>query len=244
MFRFSKKNHLEKDENQKRESLFFHDIINHTHGLLLFLNQRQTLGKDIKSEEIKIVESEIRALQSLIKDHFHLKHKNLSSTYDWVPFSVAENSLSGLIQTYLPAPNVQTFIHLKGALCYDKSLEERKNALIYFPTFYRIMNNLIKNMAEAKSTEVHFYFDYSEDYFTIETRNKFNEQKDLDKISDKLSQLILNEKALSPGLGLESIHHLALESGGVFDFEVAHDMWINRISLPRNPRMKDQKKAA
>lgn len=244
MFRFNKKNYLEKDEIEKRESLFFHDIINHTHGLLLFLNQRQTLNKDIKSEEIKILESEVRALQSLIKDHFHFKHKNLSSTYDWVPFSVAENSLSSLIQTYLPSPNVQTFIHLKGALCYDKSLEERKNALIYFPTFYRIMNNLIKNMAEAKSAEVHFYFDYSEDLFTIETRNKFNDQKELDNLSDKLSQIIPDEKALRPGLGLESIHHLAEESGGVFDFKVAHDMWINRILLPRTPRMPNQKKAA
>jgi len=45
------------------------------------------------------------------------------------------------------------------------------------------------------------------------------------------------------GLGLESIHHLASECGGVFDFEIANDIWINRIFLPLQLQ-KDLKQAA
>lgn len=228
-------------EFEKREKLFFHDIINHTHGLLLFLNLRHNQNRDIPVVEISMLEQEVRALQSLIKDHFHLKHKNLTGTYDWVPFHIAEVALNGLIQTYLPGKQVKTFVHLAGLLAYDKSLEERECAQVYFPVFYRVMNNLIKNMAEAKSSEVHFYFNYG-DEFHIETRNIFNSKEDLKSISEKLSQIILDEKPTENGLGLESIHHLTQECGGGFEFEIHNGVWINHISLPLKPLT--QKKAA
>ncbi|MFA6239197.1 MAG: GHKL domain-containing protein [Bacteriovorax sp.] len=245
MFWFNKKDHIQNQtvDEDRRERLFFHDIINQTHGLLLFFSQRQSMKKGIKADEVAMLEAEVRTLQSLIKDHFQFKHKNLSSTYDWVPFSIAELALKGLIQTYLPAQNVQTFIHLKGHLSYDVSLEQRENTLIYFPFFYRIMNNLIKNMAEAKSDEVHFIFDYGNAGFVIETRNKFNGKEDLKGISDKLSQIILDEKPAGNGLGMESIHHLAQECGGVFDFEISNDIWINRITLPKAEQTERKKSA-
>ncbi|RPJ74966.1 MAG: GHKL domain-containing protein, partial [Alphaproteobacteria bacterium] len=224
--------------------LFFHDVINQTHGLLLFLNQRQSQKQDIKVSEIALLESEVRTLQSLIKDHFNFKHKNLASTYDWVPFSIAELSLIGLIQTYLPNNKVQTFIHLDGSIGHDKSVDERENAFIYFPVFYRIMNNLIKNMAEANSSEVHFYFNYGLENFSIETRNKINGSENLKNISDKLAQIILDDKPTRSGLGLESIYHLAAENGGTFDFEIANDMWVSRISLPKMADLVQPKKAA
>lgn len=246
MFWFNKKNHIEDQmtASEKRERLFFHDLINQTHGLLLFLNLRQSQKRDIVSSEIEMLVGEVRTLQSLVKDHFHFKHKNLSSTHDWIPFSAAETSLTGLIHTYFPSNSVKTYIHLKGALSYDKSVEERENALIYFPVFYRIMNNLIKNMAEANSSEVHFYFDYGSNGLTIETRNKLNVQRNSAKISDKISRVVTGNKPTETGLGLESIYHLASECGGVFEFETANDMWINRISLPLPPVKKDLKKAA
>lgn len=245
MFWFNKKDQLghQQNENERRERLFFHDIINQTHGLLLFFSQRQSMKQGIQTDELAMLEAEVRTLQSLIKDHFQFKHKNLSSTYDWVPFSIAEVALKGLIQTYLQPHNVKTFIHLKGSLSYEVTLEQRENTLIYFPFFYRIMNNLIKNMAEAKSDEVHFSFDYGSDGFIIETRNKFNAKEDLRNLSDKLSQIILDEKPSGNGLGMESIHHLAQECGGVFDFEIFNDVWINRITLPLLEQTERKKSA-
>lgn len=248
MFWLTKKDpiqdHNSENESEKKERLFFHDLINHTHGLLLFFNQRQSQKQDIKASEIAQLESEVRTLQSLIKDHFNFKHKNLSTAYEWVPFSMAELSLIGLIQTYLPSNKVQTYIHLEGAIAHDKSVVERENVLIYFPVFYRIMNNLIKNMAEANSSEVHFHLAYNNETFTIETRNKINGTSNLQNISDRLAQLILEEKPAGTGLGLESIHHLAAENGGVFEFEIANDLWVNRISLPNITNPAQPKKAA
>lgn len=237
-------------EQDKRERLFFHDIINLTHGLILFFNQRQSSNKGIDKEEIPMLEKEIRTLQSLIKDHYHYKHKNLSSTYDWVSFSVAEMALNGLIQTYLPDQKTKTFIKREGLISYERSLSERENAVIYFPVFYRIMNNLIKNMAEAGTNEVHFYFNYFENGLLIETKNRITSKIDQKKMAEELSRLILEEnfeEQKSPensgiGLGLESVHHLSSELGGRFDFEIVDDFWINKITLPVPP--KDLKKAA
>ena len=247
------KNTHQDSEIDKRERLFFHDIINLTHGLILFFNQRQSANKEISVSEISMLEKEIRTLQSLIKDHFHFKHKNLSMTYDWVPFSVAEMALNGLIQTYFGEQSVKTFIHLDGKISYERSLEERESAVVYYPAFYRIMNNIIKNMAEAKSCELHFHFNYFENGFLIETKNRINSTDSQKKIADNISQIILEEKfeelKTHPensgiGLGLESVHHLSHEHGGRFDFEIVDDFWINKITLPVPPSKKDFKKAA
>lgn len=243
MFWFKKKDHLEHtfNEHDKRERLFFHDMINQTHGLILFFNQRQSIKKNISVEEIQMLEREVRTLQSLIKDHFHYRHKNLPNTYDLVPFNIAEIAVKSLIQTYLPEESVRTYI--------IRDLLDEESSVIYFPIFYRIMNNLIKNMAEAKTSEVHIHFYYNEAGLTIETKNQSKRTQNLKEISDNLSQIILEENPQSSaeGLGLESIHHLALECGGKFDFEISNNYWINRIFLPTPQKIsksKEMKRAA
>jgi hypothetical protein len=244
MFWFKKKDQLEHilNDHDKRERLFFHDIVNLTHGLILFFNQRQSINKVISVEEIQMLEKEVRTLQSLIKEHYQYKHKNLPNTYDWVPFNIAEIAVRSLIQTYLPEESVQTYIH--------KSFLEEENSVVYFPVFYRIMNNLIKNMAEAKTSEVHIYFNFTELGLAIETKNQSKSTQDFKNISDKLSLLILEENPVQKdgGLGLESIYHLALECGGKFDFEISNNYWINRIFLPapekKNAQQIGPKKAA
>lgn len=230
---------LQSSTHEKKERLFFHDLINHTHGLLLFMNLRQIQKQDIKADEIEMLSFEIKTLQSLIKDHFGLAHKNLLSTLDWIPFKRAEVSLNGLIQTYLPPSSVSTFIHFNGELSYEKCVSKRESCLIYFPTFYRIMNNLIKNIAESGSSEVNFYFDYGDNGLTIETRNNINNKDRIKALADNLSQVILDESSKNNKFGLESIHHLAIESGGLFEFEVANDVWINRILLPKRSSQVD-----
>ena len=218
--------------NDKKEQLFFHDIINLTHGLILFFNQRQTAKKIINVEEIKLLEKEVRALQSLIKDHFQYRHKNLAQTYDWVPFNIAEIAVKTLLQTYLPEESVQTFIH--------KSFSEKESSVVYFPIFYRIMNNLIKNMSEAHASEAHLYFNFTEAGLMIETRNKNNSEQNLENISDESCRDM-------KGFGLESVSQLSEESDGTFEFEISGEYWINRIFLP-TPKVliqeEEPKKAA
>jgi hypothetical protein len=243
MFLLKNKNQLNNDLNyhEKRERLFFHDMINLTHGLILFFNQRQNAQKNINFKEIQLLEREVRTLQSLIKDHFNYKHKNLGHTFSWVPFSIAEVAVTSLIQNYLPEESVQTFVHKN----FGENINGEENVHVYFPVFYRIMNNLIKNMAEARTQEVYIDFNYNELGLIIETKNLRNSSQDFLKISDDLTRVLKDEKFsnLPEGLGLESVYHLATESGGKFDFEISNDYWINRVFLP-NIQNKEQKKAS
>jgi hypothetical protein len=68
------------NEGDLKEKLFFHDIINQTHGLLLFFGQKELSQESIEGHELKMLASEIKTLQSLIRDHYNFRHKNLSQT--------------------------------------------------------------------------------------------------------------------------------------------------------------------
>lgn len=227
MFSFKKKSAQGETQNlsegELKERLFFHDIINQTHGLLLYFSQKEMSHESLCPEEVKMIASEIKTLQSLIRDHFNYKHKNLGQTYDWVPFSYLQFSFSYLKMTYLSDKDVTISFKNDGA----GELEE-----VYYPAFYRIMNNLIKNIAESKSQKVEFFFHLQRQGLFIETKNSMNSGMEK-SVPDHLSRVILSES--SPqimGLGLESIHHLASENGGEFSFEIIDGQWINRIFLP------------
>lgn len=227
MFLFKKKSAQGETQNlsegELKERLFFHDIINQTHGLLLYFSQKEMSDESLCPEEVKMIASEIKTLQSLIRDHFNYKHKNLGQTYDWVPFSYLQFSFSYLKMTYLSDKDVTISFKNDGA----GELEE-----VYYPAFYRIMNNLIKNIAESKSQKVEFLFHLQRQGLFIETKNSMNSGMEK-SVPDHLSRVILSES--SPqimGLGLESIHHLASENGGDFTFEIIDGQWINRIFLP------------
>lgn len=227
MFSFKKKqftspeNNLE-DPKDLKEQLFFHDVINQTHGLLLFLNSKSVSGQNIESSEIVMMEKEIKTLQSLIRDHYNLKHKNLIQTYDWVPFSYAKLAFSHLCQTYLPTIEIQTVFEITSS----------DDDLLHYPSFYRIMNNLIKNISESNCSHVDFHFMCSYTGLKIETKNIMNVRKG-DHSSEYLAQVILSEKVKPiKSLGLDSIHHMAEDNGGTFSFEIKDNIWINKIFLP------------
>jgi len=222
----SKENNLE-DPKDLKEQLFFHDLINQTHGLLLFLNSKMMSGKDIDQSEVMMMEKEIKTLQSLIRDHYNFKHKNLVQTYDWVPFSYAKLAFGHLCQTYLLNVEVKTVFEITAS----------DDDLIHYPSFYRIMNNLIKNISESHCTHVDFLFMCSYAGLKIETKNVMNVRKG-DHSSEYLAQVILNEKVTPiKSLGLDSIHHMAEDNGGHFSFEIKDNHWINKIFLPvKNPR--------
>ncbi len=221
MFSFKKKS--QETIGDLKERLFFHDIINQTHGLLLYFNQKELAGEALGTEEVKMIASEVKTLQSLVRDHFNYKHKNLGQTYDWVPFSYLQFSFSYLKMTYLQDKDVT--ISFKN----DGSSEGQE---IYYPAFYRIVNNLIKNIAESKSEQVEFTFHLKGHGLFIETKNSMGDTKEK-SIPEHLARTILNEASSpSQGLGLESIYHLAAENGGEFTFEIANHTWINRIFLP------------
>lgn len=224
------------DEIDLKDRLFFHDIINHTHGLILYLHQKESAKESISVDEVKMISNEIKTLQSLVSDHYNFKHKNLIQTFDWVPFSYAKLAFNNLVQTYLIDKIVSSSFSID-----DKSINSDEH-LIYYPSFYRILNNLVKNISESNCTHVNFEFFMNESGLRLISKNEMKVSHEKE-IPEHLARVILNEKTSIEGLGLESIHHLTEENGGRFSFEIVDRIWINKLFLPTS-KYKSDKKAA
>jgi glucose-6-phosphate-specific signal transduction histidine kinase len=205
---------------QIKERIFFHDLINSTHGLLLYLGQKHA---DNTQVDIQLLINEITNLQLIIKDNYGLNHKNIKNQSGYYPFSQFENSFRLMLNLYFGADvNVKTEYRGKIAVYENETV---KNALfVHFPSLYRIMNNIIKNMHEANATSVYFSFDYTEDHLVIECRNNVN--KKTDYIPD-LNALCDREKS-----GILSINEIVWSLGGSFQFYTEDFEWINKISIP------------
>lgn len=233
---------IEKPDKQNREipgvnkeRLFFHDLINHTHGLNLFLNMKIASSKGLTSDEVHSVYDEIRLMQSLIKDHYGYGHKNLVNTFDYVPFEFAKKGLYSLIRTFLPESKVRCEFRFEGFLSPENT--EGQSCLIYYPSFHRILTNLVKNISETRSTRVCFVFAYDEEGFRCEVRNRFiSLQNDRVALEKKLSSLIMEGDQVSrtdeSGFGIESVNTLCEKEGGRFQFGLEGEEWVSRIFLP------------
>lgn len=193
------------------DRLFFHDVINLTHGILLFLTNKKISQKGLEIDELQSLEKEVRTLQAMLKDHFQLNHKNLNDDSEWMYLKEIRPAIDGLLETYLGHKNIPYELNV---------VHESETHLIYLPAFYRIMNNLIKNMAEASTTHAKVDLIFEKGSLLIETKNKVESAK-VDR----------NARSLE-GLGLESIRLLSLEHGGAFSHEMVGNLWCNHIVLP------------
>lgn len=221
---------LDKDHNNiSKDRLFFHDLINLTHGLSLFLNQKKLQKNALNSNELELVIKEIKTLQSLAKDHFEFSHKNLVDTPQWVAFGLVLANLEHLVNVYFPAQTIKWVVENKA----------HDSTRFYFPLFYRAANNLIKNMSEARSENIGIKISVNEHKIYLETSNEI-------KPSQKsLEMIILDEtKKRVHGVGLDSIDHMAHEFGGEFQFEIQQGKWINKLVLPSQESFFKSKKKA
>lgn len=201
-----------KTPKQLTERLFFHDLINLTHGLLLFLSNKKASGRNVEVHEIAAIEQEIKTLQLMLKDHYRMKHKNLNEESDWLSLKDIRPALTGLLETYLGQKQIPYSLTMAP---------DSESKMVYLPAFYRIMNNLIKNMSEAETTHAQIDLLLDNGSLLIETKNKVSK----DKVADKGARSL-------EGLGLESIRLLALENGGSFSHESVNQLWCNHIVLP------------
>lgn len=191
------------NKNQK-DRLFFHDLINQTHGMMLFLTQKNSLS----NAEIDSLKNEVKLLQELIQDHYSLVHKNLEETdASESQFQKVKSSLEKLITLYHPQNEGNIKMTISG--------EEK--GLVEFISLYRMLNNIVKNMAEAKIAQAEFRLSFGPYGLTITTQNKWTDKK----IATK-----------QEGLGLMSISTLASEAGGTFQHGVHNGNWVNHIFLP------------
>lgn len=229
-------------EDQKNR-MFFHDIINHTHGILLFLEQKKDYSKQIDEKEIALLLHEVKLMQTLISEHFKYGHKNLNSSDEFVPFSTLEQSIQLLFKIYFPE-NINLKIEYRGKIAIFENAETKSKALVHYASTYRILNNLIKNMAEAGSSEILLMFEYNESNFLIETRNKFKSSAEKNNMAEYLGQLIAKDYKKGKGVGLDSISDVVNDLEGDYQFDIKNGEWINRISIPHNQNQLKIKKSA
>lgn len=222
-----------------QDRLFFHDLINQTHGLLLFLDQKEFEKKEIGFDDLNLIKSEIKTLQGLVRDHFKMKHKNLSNTQSYTDINGLKRVIDFLINTYLAHENVKLSFNVLSGLDNEFSIS--------YPYFYRICNNLIKNISEAtgknKDSEIVIFFEVTKLGLFIETQNSLPHLLKND-IPEYLEKVILNEKSMaSEGLGIESIDRLTKNCRGTFSFEIENNHWVNKIFLPNDFKIPIKKAA-
>ncbi|WP_127716360.1 GHKL domain-containing protein [Halobacteriovorax sp. HLS] len=240
LFKRIKSGHQEFQESfANKERYFFHDIINQTHGINLFLSSKISDGVGISALDTTRIHSEVKLLQSLIKDHFGYGHKDLQDSYEYVKFDFAKMGLFNLVENFLDADDIVCHFVFKGDIASDISFESRNRALVHYPTFYRVLNNLIKNISEQNSKLIEFTFSYEEDGLHVNIKNKILSLKDnRDEVEKDLSKIILESNVLEfkergSGVGLESISSLIQHIDGEFRFSIEGEFWVSEIYFPR-----------
>jgi frataxin-like iron-binding protein CyaY len=192
------------------DRLFYHDVLNHTHGLLLFLSHK----KELNSEDTTLLKSEIVTLQKHIQNHFQIDHKNNQNGGEFLTYRDFQMTLSVFVESFLKSKNYNVHMTFSG------DVEEILNQghQLKTTTFHRILGNVIKNIAEnSDSGDVHFYFDIHPDELKIYSQNT---------IADKIIQL--NHKPQ----GISSIEFLCSEIGGNYQFKEENGRWVNTLCLP------------
>ncbi len=203
-------------ENSEDEvkKLFFHDLINKTHGMKLFLKNRLDQKNGINDSELGDLFCEVEGLQLLIQDHFKEYHKNLNSLQNYVSLEKALEGVKRLMNYFLEERGERIFFN--DDLKVKNSPIEGK---IHYPSFYRIFGNLIKNIADHGGENVKIFFGSEGNGFCVNVQNNFDSTRG-------------QEKDVDETFGLRSIHKNCLEQGGTFTFKVEQNMWKSEIWLP------------
>lgn len=210
-------------EKETREKYFFHDLINHTHGLLLFLTEKDSSHKGLTPEEVAFLCKDLKALQALIKAHKQHEHKNLQSS-DKVSFCDFTEQLFNLTGLYLSSSQFELTLEI------DADLNDK---FFNHATLSRIVHNIIKNISENGKGKTVLKFSLENNQLCIFTSN---ELKDL--LPERNGRVI----GVAEAKGIKSIEHLCLQSNGKYHHKIADQQWINNLILPLEE--KDAKKSA
>lgn len=225
--------------NHKEDRFFFHDVMGVTHGMGLFIGQKINNRSGITFEEAISLQNEIKTMQSMIIDHYGIKHRNNPESYDVVEFDMAKTSLFNLIKNYFPDDEFQCHFYFEGLISDNSNLSQKSLCKVHLPSFYRIMNNLIKNISESGAKNVDFTFNYDLEGLKINIVNSLYREKSRNyELAGQLSDMILNSENNVQdevrGIGLESVSSICASLGGRYEFRIDDGHWISEVFLP-NP---------
>jgi len=209
----------------EREKFFFHDLINHTHALSLWVANKISQQEKLESTELAPLYQEIKNLQTLIQDHYQLHHKDLNPK-KYISVAQLQAELQALLKNFLgeKAQRVQLkLVESQVAQDYE----------VYFPLWMRLLTNMVKNLSEHKACEILFEFVLKNEGLLLLTSNRVEKlSSDDDDFEEKMQSRMREIKDGEGALGLESIQYLTEISGGTFKFEFESGHWKLEIFVP------------
>lgn len=214
-----------------RERYFFHDVINHTHGINLMLRTRVMKREGLSYEDTLSLVTEVSALQSMVHDHYGLTHKNLKEAWEFKHFSFIKNMCFGLVENFLPSEKVDSFFIFKGMVAEGVPYDPE----ISFVSFHRIFTNLIKNSSEANARRVEISFEGKRDHLLLTVKNDVYKNRTSGyELGNSLAQIISEDSTREDlkGVGLEAIESICQDLGGEFRFYIDHGTWTSEVKIP------------
>lgn len=149
------------DKTKKlKEKYLFHDLLNHTHGLSLFLENR--LKKGLSPLETANVTRELESLQNLLQGQLG---KNSKDEKINIKISELINQVKSLCEQFLNG--------IKFEIKTNGDLEEGH---ISFNEFFRAMGNILKNVADSESNFCEILIENQHKGISIIIRNAFSQK--------------------------------------------------------------------
>lgn len=229
-----------RDGEPWQERYFFHDAINLTHGLTLFLRGRLTKGEGISPQEVEDVLGEVRSWQNLLQNYFGMGHKNIKSDESQNLGEIIQE-MNRVISFFNDDSDIEIFSHYSGRLEDHSKGHYLKQ--IDFPSspLLRIFTNLLKNSLEAGSMRVEIVHGLNDFNYTLMVKNEImappRKSYELAKI---LENQISNQSQKAPlvaGYGLEAIDSLVQNLGGKFHFTLEGQVWKSEVVIPHHTHL-------
>lgn len=215
----------------KEQKFFYHDLINKTYGMNLFLSEklRQGPSQGINYQDLIMLQKEVQSMQTMIKDHAEINHRSIAPVREWVSFLEFRPKITHLARTY--------FSHKQVILQenYPKIDGEIQNFMVHAPSFERALGNLFKNAYEANSSRIEIVINISERDLIFVMKNDLQQIPESSfQLADRLSRNIERVDLISEEgpLGLESIHFLIERMNGKFSFGKEGEYWVSRLTIP------------
>jgi hypothetical protein len=146
-----------------KEKYLVHDLLNHAHGLSLFLENRQVRG--LSPSETKNISLEMESLKEILQTHFW---GNKLGDKTIIELSKIPDHMETLCKQFLNG--VKFEIKTNGAFKTDQ---------IFFNEFLRGMGNVLKNVSESKAGYCEILIENQGNGVSIIVKNNFS--KNLDK---------------------------------------------------------------
>jgi hypothetical protein len=197
-------------DSKKKDSIFYHDVLNQIHSLNLFFEQKISSSQSIGIDEIKMLSDEITVLEKLLKRHFRPEQQMIGDKNPGEPIIKCSELIKTLCSSYF---SESCELNIEGLEVFELKYT------IDFSSFHRVITNIIKNIAESGATKVELFFMIDKGFLKIGCQNNFSPEKS-------------NKSGPNRGFGLSSIQTLVKHLGGSYHSFVEGDNWHTAIEFP------------